>query len=167
MATPCSESCMRNVVRSMPANRAARRRDVSFQTASPPSRGELHVQTPPESSEGHPAGSTDVRCVSNDTWRKGIRVWSCATLFVCRFFANIGSGGPLWSHSRGIACFSDTYELLNATLRTEIDIPEACAKGHPLTPENLHMDEREGRWRCRWCGRERAAAFRIRGKTAA
>ena len=43
----------------------------------------------------------------------------------------------------------------------------ACAKGHPLTPKNTHTDDREGRWRCRQCGRERAAAFRARQKRAA
>jgi hypothetical protein len=59
-------------------------------------------------------------------------------------------------------CFRNAYELLNATLRAEINTPEVCAKGHPLTPENLHVDEREGRWRCRQCGRERDAAFRMR-----
>src|SRR5215469_8687977 len=57
--------------------------------------------------------------------------------------------------------------LLDAALQTPCNVPEKCGKGHPLTPENLHMADREGRWRCRQCGRTRALAFRERQKTAA
>ena len=46
-------------------------------------------------------------------------------------------------------------------------IPAACGNGHLLSAENLCMDDSEARWRCRQCGRERAAAFRGRQKTAA
>jgi hypothetical protein len=82
-------------------------------------------------------------------------------------FSNIGSGGPIWSHSIAVACFTDASDLLEASLPTPRNIPEKCGKGHPLTPENLLMDDREGRWRCRQCARERAAAFRLRHKRAA
>jgi hypothetical protein len=74
-----------------------------------------------------------------------------------------GSGGALWSHSMGIFCFSD--KDLRAPERPAI--PAACGNGHPLSAENLLIDDREARWRCRQCGRERAAAFRGRQKTAA
>jgi hypothetical protein len=40
-----------------------------------------------------------------------------------------------------------------------IEIPNHCGNGHALTPENIRIDQRERRWRCRECGRERAAAF--------
>jgi hypothetical protein len=41
-------------------------------------------------------------------------------------------------------------------------IPDACGQGHPLTPDNLHIDAGEGRWRCRRCGAERVARYRSR-----
>ena len=78
-----------------------------------------------------------------------------------------GSGGVLWSHSRGVVCFSDGYEQLKSRLEEVPNIPERCTKGHPLTPKNLYVDEREGRWRCRQCGRERGASLRARQRTAA
>jgi len=46
-------------------------------------------------------------------------------------------------------------------------IPSACRNGHALTPDNVQVDPGDGRWRCRQCGRERAAAFRERQKMAA
>jgi hypothetical protein len=46
-------------------------------------------------------------------------------------------------------------------------VPAACGNGHPLSAENLRIDDGEARWRCRQCGRERAAVFRGRRKTAA
>jgi hypothetical protein len=83
------------------------------------------------------------------------------------FIESCGSGGPLWSHSRGVVCFTDALEVLRNALPTELSVPDACGKGHPLTSENLQMHDREGRWRCRQCGRERAAAFRARQRTEA
>jgi hypothetical protein len=71
-----------------------------------------------------------------------------------------GSGGVLWSHSRVIVCFSEASEVPNGAPLHKM--PDTCGKGHPLTPENLHVDDREQRWRCRQCGRERAAALRMR-----
>lgn len=46
-------------------------------------------------------------------------------------------------------------------------IPATCGKGHPLTPDNMSIDEQEGRWHCRQCGRDRAALFRQRQKATA
>ena len=46
-------------------------------------------------------------------------------------------------------------------------IPEICGNGHLLTPENLKVDRARRRWRCRPCGRVRAAEFRARHKPAA
>jgi hypothetical protein len=54
----------------------------------------------------------------------------------------VGSGGPIWSDSRGVVCFSDALGLLRNALQTEPSIPDACGKGHPLTPQNLQMDDR-------------------------
>ena len=39
------------------------------------------------------------------------------------------------------------------------EIPSHCGHGHPLTRGNVQIAARESRWRCRQCGRERAAAF--------
>jgi hypothetical protein len=63
----------------------------------------------------------------------------------------------------GVFCFSDK----DLCAVEGPAIPPACGNGHPLSAENLLIDEREARWRCRQCGRERAAAFRGRQKTAA
>jgi transposase-like protein len=46
-------------------------------------------------------------------------------------------------------------------------MPAACGNGHPLSAENLRIEDGEARWRCRQCGRERAAASRGRRETAA
>jgi hypothetical protein len=46
-------------------------------------------------------------------------------------------------------------------------IPEICGNGHLLTPDNLKVDGATRRWRCRRCGRVRAAEFRARHKPAA
>lgn len=37
-----------------------------------------------------------------------------------------------------------------------------CGNGHLLTPDNLEVDQANRRWRCRRCGRARAAEFRAR-----
>jgi hypothetical protein len=46
-------------------------------------------------------------------------------------------------------------------------IPHLCGNGHLLTPGNLTVDQGKRRWRCRRCGRARAAEFRARHKPAA
>jgi hypothetical protein len=74
-----------------------------------------------------------------------------------------GSGGAIWSHSIGVFYFSDKDLCAGEGLA----IPAVCGNGHPLSAENLRIDDREARWRCRQCGRERAASFRGRRKTAA
>ena len=48
-----------------------------------------------------------------------------------------------------------------------IAIPGICGNGHLLTPDNLKVDQAKRRWRCRRCGRARAAEFRARHKLAA
>jgi len=45
--------------------------------------------------------------------------------------------------------------------------PSHCGHGHPLTAGNVRIAARDSRWRCRQCGRERAAGFRGRRKSAA
>jgi hypothetical protein len=46
-------------------------------------------------------------------------------------------------------------------------IPDICGNGHLLTPDNLKVDQAKRRWRCRRCGRARAAEFRARRRPAA
>jgi hypothetical protein len=60
-----------------------------------------------------------------------------------------------------VVCFSEER------IREPVDIPNICGNGHLLTPENLRVEQALGRWRCRCCGRERAAVFRARHKAAA
>jgi hypothetical protein len=94
-------------------------------------------------------------------WNQNIGALACAGV------GTYGSGGPLWSHSKGVVCFTDAAELLAESQRAARSVPAACGKGHPLAPENLHLRDGDGgRWRCRQCGRDRAAAFRGRRKTA-
>lgn len=42
-----------------------------------------------------------------------------------------------------VVCFSGDR------VRQATTIPRACGNGHLLTPDNLRIDEAEGRWRCR------------------
>jgi hypothetical protein len=76
---------------------------------------------------------------------------------------SIGSGGVISTNSTVVVPFPNLPRRL-----TEVaELPTHCGNGHPLTPDNVRIDQGEGRWRCRQCGRERAAAFRARQKTAA
>jgi hypothetical protein len=45
----------------------------------------------------------------------------------------------------GVVRFNGVNEPLKATLPADISAPGSCAKGHPLTPENLHFNDREER----------------------
>jgi len=70
-----------------------------------------------------------------------------------------GSGGVLPSNSTAVIPFpSADCRRKNVV----IEIPNRCGNGHSLTPDNVTIDQRERRWRCRQCGRERAAEFRGR-----
>jgi hypothetical protein len=62
-----------------------------------------------------------------------------------------------------VVCFSGDTVRQGDTLDVHA-VPDACSRGHPLTAESMYTDDREGRWRCRQCGRERAAVFRARQK---
>ena len=73
-----------------------------------------------------------------------------------------GSGGLIPTNSTTIVPFS------SADRRRKIasnEVPDQCGNGHRLTPDNVRIDGREGRWRCRQCGCDRAAAFRDRQRT--
>ena len=50
-----------------------------------------------------------------------------------------------------VVCFS-----LERVLQP-LAIPDTCGNGHFLTPDNLKVDQATRRWRCRRCGRARAA----------
>jgi hypothetical protein len=66
------------------------------------------------------------------------------------------AGGVLATNSTVVIPFA------NLRHRREIglgEMPSHCGRGHPLTPDNVRIDQVERRWRCRRCGRERAAAF--------
>jgi hypothetical protein len=67
-----------------------------------------------------------------------------------------GSGGVLSTNSTAVVHFP---HIDRRKIRRQ-EIPSHCSKGHQLTPDNLRIDESEQRWRCKQCGRERAAAFR-------
>jgi hypothetical protein len=60
-----------------------------------------------------------------------------------------------------VVCFSRERILESMT------IPGICGNGHLLTADNLKVDHEKRRWRCRRCGRARAAGFRARHKPAA
>jgi predicted nuclease of predicted toxin-antitoxin system len=72
------------------------------------------------------------------------------------------SGGALDTKSSVVVPFPTT-DLSTVRLNR---IPSCCGKGHPLTPDNLRIDEGEQRWRCLECGRERASACRRRNGAA-
>lgn len=69
------------------------------------------------------------------------------------------------------ACFGATKtEVVCLSLERILQpmaVPETCSNGHLLTLDNLKVDQGTRRWRCRRCGRERAARFRVGHKRAA
>ena len=69
------------------------------------------------------------------------------------------------------ACFDATKTLVvsfsSGRVLERMAIPGICGNGHLLTPDNLKVDYAKRRWRCRRCGRARAAEFRARHKPAA
>jgi hypothetical protein len=68
----------------------------------------------------------------------------------------------------GVSVFVNPFTSVNRRRKiASIEIPSHCGKGRPLTPDTVRIDQRERRWGCRQCGRERAAAFRHRQKRAA
>jgi site-specific DNA recombinase len=79
---------------------------------------------------------------------------------------NVVAGACFGATKTEVVCFS-AGTLRQDAAPDPCTVPGACANGHPLTPDNLHIDQNKGRWRCRQCGRERAAAFRARQKRAA
>ena len=107
MATPCSESCTRNVVRSVPAGRAAcpeDRRFISNSFAAVARRASR--STPPESSEEHRAGEDGYSmCIERfraQCWQSdGIAAGPHAPIkaLVARLF--VQSYEPFWRPSFG------------------------------------------------------------------
>jgi len=84
----------------------------------------------------------------------------------CKLVQNVanGSGGTIATNGTVVIPFS------RADRRRKIaafEVPNHCSNGHALTPDNLRIEQHERRWRCRQCGRNRAAAFRHRQKPAA
>ena len=74
-----------------------------------------------------------------------------------------GSGGVLPINSAVVIPFSSLNRRRDIA---SSEIPNHCGNGYALTPDNIRIDQRERRWRCRQCGRERAGAFRARQKRA-
>jgi hypothetical protein len=74
---------------------------------------------------------------------------------------NVVAGARFGATKTDVVCFA-----LERVLES-VAIPETCGNGHLLTPENLKVDHGKRRWRCRRCGRARAAEFRARHKPAA
>ncbi|MDB6043614.1 MAG: hypothetical protein JWM63_2165 [Gammaproteobacteria bacterium] len=79
---------------------------------------------------------------------------------------NLVAGACFGATKTEVVCFSADNARQPVTSGPRA-IPSACGNGHPLSPENVQIDQGEGRWRCRQCGRERAVAFRGRQKAAA
>jgi hypothetical protein len=72
------------------------------------------------------------------------------------------SGGLIPSNSTTIVAFSSADRRRKIAVN---ELPDQCGNGHRLTPDNVRIDRPEGRWRCRQCGCDRAAAFRDRQRT--
>ncbi len=73
-----------------------------------------------------------------------------------------GSGGVIPTNSTAIVPFSSDDRRRKIA---SIEIPDHCGNGHPLTSDNVRINQRERRWRCRQCASARAAAFRDRRRT--
>lgn len=77
------------------------------------------------------------------------------------FVSNTVAGACFGATKTDVVCFSQEHTL------EPMVIPDICGNGHLLTPDNLKVDHAKRRWRCRHCGRARAAEFRARHKPAA
>ena len=73
-----------------------------------------------------------------------------------------GSGGLIQTNSTTIVPFSSADRRRK---NAAIEVPDHCGNGHRLTPDNVRVEQREHRWRCRQCGSDRAAVFRERQRT--
>jgi hypothetical protein len=76
-------------------------------------------------------------------------------------FGSMVAGACFGATKTDVVCFS-----LERILEP-MAIPDICGNGHLLTPDNLKADHAKRRWRCRRCGRVRAALFRARHRPAA
>ena len=76
----------------------------------------------------------------------------------------IGSGAAIATNSTLVIPFSRADRRRKIA---RVQIPSHCCNGHALTPDNVRIDHRERRCRCRCCGRKRAAAFRDRRERVA
>jgi hypothetical protein len=81
--------------------------------------------------------------------------------FYCCFLAKLVAGACFGATKTDVVCFSLEPILEPMTM------PDICGNGHLLTSDNLKVDQAKRRWRCRRCGRVRAAEFRSRHKPAA
>ena len=76
-------------------------------------------------------------------------------------FCKLVAGACFGATKTDVVCFSPERVL------ESMAIPDFCGNGHLLTLDNLKVDQATRRWRCRRCGRARAAEFRARHKPAA
>jgi hypothetical protein len=76
-------------------------------------------------------------------------------------FGSMVAGACFGATKTDVVCFS-----LERTLEP-MTVPDICGNGHLLTLDNLKVDQANRRWRCRQCGRARAAGFRVRHRPAA
>ena len=81
--------------------------------------------------------------------------------FYCCVLATVVAGACFEATKTDVVCFS-----LERILEP-MAIPGSCGNGHLLTPDNLKVDHAKRRWRCRRCGRARAAEFRARHRPGA
>ena len=73
-----------------------------------------------------------------------------------------GSAGAIPTYSTTVIPFTSADRRRK---NSSVQIPNHCCNGHALTPDNVRIDHRERRWRCRRCGNDRAVAFRDRQRT--
>lgn len=78
---------------------------------------------------------------------------------VDRMAEKFGSGGVIPINSGLVVPFISTDRRRRSVSAAT---PSYCGNGHPLTAANLAKSG--SRWRCRRCGAERAARFRVRGE---
>jgi hypothetical protein len=57
-----------------------------------------------------------------------------------------GSGGVIPTNSTTVIPFSSADRGRKSA---SIEIPDHCGNGHRLTPDNVRIDQRARRWRCR------------------
>ncbi len=86
--------------------------------------------------------------------------WNQNAAALLRGCERVVAGACFGATKTDVVCFS--LERISEPMA----IPGICGNRHLLTPVNLKVDQAKRRWRCRCCGRARAAEFRARHRPA-